>query len=157
VTRGQARAAALVRIATGAIFVAEGYSKVAGTFVRGRFAEQAREIATKAWPFWANFLRSVVIPNASAVAWFVALAELSVGLGLVLGLWTRAACAGGSLLVLTFLLGQSYVPGASWDNWLTAGLTSKFALLLLALLAVTDAGKTWGMDGRAKSQRGVRG
>jgi thiosulfate dehydrogenase [quinone] large subunit len=154
---GPARAAAVVRIATGAIFVAEGYSKVAGPFVRGGFQSQAREIATKAWPLWSRFLHAVVIPNAPAIAWLVALAELAAGLGLVLGFWTRAAAFGGALLVLSFALGQSYVPGASWDGWVTAGLASKFALLLLTLIGLVDAGRVWGMDGRAKRPKGIRG
>jgi len=150
------RAAALVRIAAGAIFVAEGYSKVAGPFVRGKFEEQARQIAAKAWPFWSHFLHSVVLPNATPVAWLVGFGELAVGIGLILGLWTRVACAGGAVLVLTFLLGQFWTPGGAWYDWITAGLTSKFALLVLALLAIADAGKTWGLDGRARRGRGIK-
>jgi thiosulfate dehydrogenase [quinone] large subunit len=125
VTRAGGRLAALIRMATGAIFVAEGYSKAAGDFVRGGFAAQAREIAAKAWPFWGRFLHFVVIPKGAAVAWLVALGELAVGLGLLVGLWTRLASCGGALLVFSFLLGQSHVPGGSWDRWVTAGLASK--------------------------------
>jgi thiosulfate dehydrogenase [quinone] large subunit len=157
VSTGSARVAAIVRIATGAIFVAEGYSKLAGPFVRGGFAAQAREIAAEAWPIWSGFLNTVVVPGAPAFGWLVAIGELAVGLGLVAGLWARVASLGGALLVLSFLLGQSYVPGASWDGWVTAGLTSKFALLLLILLGVLDAGRVWGWDGRIRSRRGFRG
>jgi thiosulfate dehydrogenase [quinone] large subunit len=157
VNTGSARVAAIVRIATGAIFVAEGYSKLAGPFVRGGFASQVKEMATKAWPVWSRFLHSVVLPNAPAFGWLVAIGELAVGLGLVAGLWTRVASLGGAVLVLSFLLGQSYVPGASWDGWVTAGLTSKFALLLLILLGVMDAGRVWGWDGSIRSRKGFRG
>jgi thiosulfate dehydrogenase [quinone] large subunit len=150
---GAARAASVVRIATGVIFIAEGYSKASGKFVRGGFAERAGEIAAKAWPVWAGFLRDAVVPNAATVAWLIAAGELAVGIGLVLGLWTRAACAGGALLVLAFLLGQFYAPAGSWADWIVAGLTSKFALLLLALLGLVDAGKTWGLDGRVRRGR----
>lgn len=135
------------------IFIAEGYSKAAGQFVRGGFAGAAGEIASEAWPVWAGFLRNFVVPNAGAVAWLIAAGELAVGIGLVLGLLTRAACAGGAVLVLTFLLGQFYAPGGSWADWITAGLTSKFGLLLLVLLALVDAGKTWGLDGRVRRGR----
>lgn len=150
------RIAALVRIATGAIFVAEAYAKITGEFVRGGFARQAGEIAAKAWPFWGRFLHGFVIPNASSVAWVVALGELAVGLGLLAGLWTRAASAGGVLLVLSFLLGQSYVAGGSWDRWVTAGLPSKFAVLLLILIGAADAGKVWGMDASRRGRKGIR-
>ena len=155
-TRAAGRLAALIRMAAGAIFVAEGYAKTTGDFVRGGFGTQAREIAAKAWPFWSRFLHGVVLPNAAAVAWLVALGELAVGLGLLLGLFTRVASSGGALLVLSFLLGQSYVPGGSWDRWVTAGLVSKFAILLLLLIGLADAGKVWGMDGRARGRKGIK-
>jgi uncharacterized membrane protein YphA (DoxX/SURF4 family) len=148
-----ARILSLVRMATGAIFLALGYGKVTGQFVRGGFASDARETAAKAWPVWSRFLHSVVIPNASAVGWLIAAGELAVGTALLLGLWTRAASIGGSLLVLAFLLGQFYVPGKPWDGWVTAGLTSKFAILLLLALAAADAGKAWGFDGRPRGPR----
>lgn len=148
--------ASLVRIAAGIIFVAEGWGKVSGGFVHGDFSKQASGMAAKAWPFWQRLLHGFVLPNAAAIAWLVALSELAVGFGLVLGLWTRVACAGGALLVLTFLFGQSYVPGSSWDSWVTAGLTSKFAILLLLLLAACDAGRVWGLDGRARGRKTIR-
>src|SRR5512132_3310554 len=122
------RVIAIVRILTGIIFVAEGWGKIAGEFVRGGFAESVRETAGGgAWPFWSSFLRSVVLPNAGAFAWFFAAAELALGVALVLGLLTRAAAGGGILLMLILLLGQTNVEGAGWTRWVTAGLTSKFA------------------------------
>ncbi|HEY7112826.1 MAG TPA: DoxX family membrane protein [Thermoanaerobaculia bacterium] len=154
--RWAARAASLARIAAGIIFVAEGWGKVTGGFVHGDFAKQASGMAAKAWPFWQRFLQGFVLPNAAAIAWLIAVSELALGLGLVLGLWTRAACACGALLVLSFLLGQSYVPGGSWDSWVTAGLTSKFAILLLVLLGIADTGRVWGLDGRPRGRRAIR-
>lgn len=147
-TLAQGKASALVRIAAGAIFVAAGWEKLAGGFVRGGFTEQARGIAKGAWPAWASFLRSFVLPNAAAVSWLVALGELALGIALVLGLLTRWACAGGALLLAAILLGQFWVPGRPWGDWVTAGLTTKFALLLVILLAAADAGRTWGLDAR---------
>ncbi len=149
-TPGQARLAAAVRIATGVLFAAEGAAKLAGDFVRGGFASSAGETARASWPFWRSFLESVVLPRAGIFGWAFAFAELAVGIGLLLGLATRAAAAGGAALMITILLGQSCVPGAKWDRWITAGLTTKFALLLLLLLFASDAGRVWGMDGRLK-------
>jgi thiosulfate dehydrogenase [quinone] large subunit len=152
---GAARAVAVVRILTGVIFIAEGFAKVAGEFVRGGFADSVRETASgRAWPFWGSFLRSVVLPNADAFAWFFAAAELALGIALLVGLLTRAAALGGILLMLILLLGQTHVMGASWDKWVTAGLTTKFALLLLWLLFLADAGRVWGLDGRLR--KGIR-
>jgi len=143
---------ALVRIATGILFVAEGSGKVAGKFVHGAFARDAEEMAQKAWPLWGSFLRAVVVPHTTLFAWVVALGELLLGIALLLGLWTRIAATAGVLLLLTILLGQSYVPGAGWVGWITAGLVTKFAILLLLSLAASGYG-AWGLDGRRRKVR----
>src|SRR5437867_10629117 len=151
------RAVAIVRILTGVIFVAEGWAKITGDFVRGGFADSVREtVSHGAWPFWAAFLRAVVLGNARAFAWFFAAAELALGIALVLGLLTRAASIGGILLMLILLLGQSDVGRASWTRWVTAGLTTKFALFLLWLLFLADAGRVWGLDARVRKRRPFR-
>jgi uncharacterized membrane protein YphA (DoxX/SURF4 family) len=150
------RLTAVVRILTGVLFVAEGLSKVTGDFVTGEFAKEVPQIAARSFPFWRHFLESVVAPHASIFAWTVALGELAVGLGLIAGLLTRVAAGGGALLMLSIALGGAKPPaGASWDDWVTAGLTSKFACLLLLALFAADAGKVWGLDGRRrKAPRG---
>ncbi len=145
------RLTALIRIGTGVLFVAEGFGKVTGKFVRGAFAHDAEEMARKAWPLWGSFLRSVVIPHAGLFAWVVALGELLLGVALLLGLLTRVAAAAGVLLLLSILLGQSYVPGSDWMGWITAGLTTKFAILLLLSIAATGHG-AWGIDGRRRGK-----
>jgi thiosulfate dehydrogenase (quinone) large subunit len=155
-TPGEARLAAVVRIATGAIFVAAGAAKLAGDFVRGGFARSARDMARESWPFWRSFLESVVVPRAGVFGWGFALAELAVGIGLLLGLATRAAAAGGAALMIAILLGQSYVPGGNWEKWITAGLTTKFALLLFLLLLAANAGRVWGLDDRLKKGATIR-
>jgi uncharacterized membrane protein YphA (DoxX/SURF4 family) len=146
---------AVARMLTGLVFIAEGWAKIAGAFVRGGFADSVRETASgKAWPFWSSFLQRVVAPNTGAFGWFFALAELALGLALAVGLLTRAAAAGGIVLMLILLLGQTNVAGSSWDKWVTAGLTAKFALLLLWLLFLADAGRVWGLDGRLRKGGG---
>jgi thiosulfate dehydrogenase (quinone) large subunit len=155
-TPGEARLAAAVRIATGALFAAEGTGKLAGDFVHGGFASSAKEMARASWPFWRSFLQSVVVPHAGIFGWVFALAELAVGIGLLLGFATRAAAAGGAALMVAILLGQAYVPGAKWDRWITAGLTTKFALLLLLLILASNAGRVWGIDGRLKRTPSLR-
>jgi uncharacterized membrane protein YphA (DoxX/SURF4 family) len=151
VTSG-ARLAGLVRILTGILFVAMGYGKVTGKFVHGAFAKSAAEMATTAWPPWSSFLRSVVLPNALVFAWVVAVGELAIGMGLLLGFLTRIAATAGALLLVAILLGQSYVPGSRWDGWITAGLTTKFAILLLLSIAAVGHG-AWGLDGRRRKVR----
>jgi uncharacterized membrane protein YphA (DoxX/SURF4 family) len=142
------RIAAIVRILTGLLLTAEGLSKVTGDFVRGGFATEAGRIAAGSFPFWRHFLESTVVPHAGAFGWVVGLGELSVGLGLIVGLWTRVAAAGGALLMLSIALGQARPEArAAWDDWITSGLTPKLAFLLLVLLGAVNAGKVWGLDG----------
>lgn len=152
-----ARLAASVRIATGILFATLGLEKILGDFVRGGFAKDLAQMAATSWPFWRSFLHSTVAPHAALFAWVVAGAELALAIALILGIWTRAAAACGVLLMLTILLGQSYPgPKAPWDRWITSGLSTRFAILLLLLLAAADAGRVWGLDGRRGPGFGVR-
>jgi len=143
------RAAAVVRILTGALFVAEGLSKVTGGFVRREFADSTRRMAAETFPFWRRFLEAVVLPHASLFAWLVALGELAVGVALFAGFLTRTAAAAGALLMLSIALGAAKpAAGAAWDDWITSGLTPKLALLLFALLASTNSAAVWSVDAR---------
>jgi uncharacterized membrane protein YphA (DoxX/SURF4 family) len=145
------RTAAVVRILTGVMLIALGWGKITGDFVKTGFAEDTRQIAAETWPFWQAFLEKSVLPNAPAFAWALALAEIGVGLGLVFGLFTRVAAAGGVALMATILIGTGRgESGASWDKWVTAGMTAKFTLLLLLLIFAVDAGKVWGLDGKIR-------
>jgi uncharacterized membrane protein YphA (DoxX/SURF4 family) len=143
------RGAAVVRILTGVLFVAEGLSKITGDFVRGGFAEPARRMAAVTFPFWKRFLEAVVLPHAAAFAWVVALGELAIGIALIAGFLTRPAAVAGALLMLSIVLGAARPEaGAAWDDWITAGLTAKLALLLFVLLAATPSGSAWALDAR---------
>ncbi len=149
-----ARLAALVRILTGILIGTLGLEKMLGDFVHGGFASGAREMLKTSWPFWRTFIQSTVLPHAPVFAWLVAGGELALGIALLIGLWTRIVSIVGALLMLTILLGQSYPAGqATWDQWITAGLATRFSLLLLLLLAASDAGRAWGMDGRVRGGR----
>ncbi len=144
-----------MRILTGLLFLAEGYGKVTGRFLQDGFRKGAEEMAREGWPFWRSLLHSLVLPHAQLFAWVVALGELAVGIGLLLGFLTRIAAAGGIALMLSILFGQSYAgSGASWDGWVTAGLTTKFALLLFLLLLAADAGRVWGLDAHLQKRSG---
>ena len=143
------RAAAIVRILTGVLFVAEGLSKITGGFVRGGFADPARRMAAATFPFWKRVLEAVVLPHATAFAWLIAIGELAVGIALIAGFQTRTAAAAGALLMLSIVLGAARAAaGAAWDDWITEGLTPKLALLLFVLLAATNPAAVWSLDAR---------
>lgn len=136
------------------MLIALGWGKATGDFVKTGFAEDTKAIAGETWPYVKTFLEHIVLPNAKTFAWLLALSEVAVGIGLVLGLLTRAAAAGGVVLMLAILLGTGRgEPGATWDQWVTAGMTAKFTLLLLLLLFAVDPGKVWGLDGVLQKKR----
>jgi thiosulfate dehydrogenase (quinone) large subunit len=79
--------------------------------------------------WWAAFLHNFVVPNASWIGRFISLAELLIGIGLILGLLTGAAAFGGLVLNLTYMFSGS------------AGVNPAFSILaVLLVLAWRNAG-----------------
>jgi thiosulfate dehydrogenase (quinone) large subunit len=98
-------------------------------------------------PTWYKaFLSDVVIPNLRLFAWLDVAGELSVGVGLLLGLWTRASCLVALFLVLNYLSAKGFANPA-------AGLDKVFVALLLVLY-LGHAGRVLGVDGW-RSKRAV--
>jgi thiosulfate dehydrogenase [quinone] large subunit len=79
--------------------------------------------------FYADFLRHVVLPNASAFSYFVTLGEFFVGVALILGIFTGIAAFFGSFMNVNYLLAGSVSTNpilfiiATWLvlAWRTAG------------------------------------
>ena len=79
--------------------------------------------------WWAGFLHDFVIPNASWIGRGISLAELAIGIGLILGLLTGAAALAGLTLNIVYMLSGS------------AGVNPVYALLaVLLVLAWRNAG-----------------
>lgn len=149
-----ARGFTALRIFTGLVWLSNGLAKAfeAGQFDWGFFSFNlitrgaARSIAggaasrTQIAPLGA-FYRDVVLPNWSFFGVFLTIAELAVGVGLLLGIATRLAAVGGLLLI-----------GPIWIMlWHTGGYLWAYPaedLLPLVLLAVVPAGRTAGLDRR---------
>lgn len=132
---------ALIRIALGLNFMGHALNKIGlGYLASGqaltRYLEgQLRTPFTDA-PYRA-FLEALVLPNADTFAVLLVLAEIAVGLGLILGLATRAAAALGLFLGLNYWLAGG-IMGTS------ASLRSFVMIELVVLLAVP--GVVWGVD-----------
>jgi thiosulfate dehydrogenase [quinone] large subunit len=79
--------------------------------------------------WWAGFLHNFVVPNASWIAKLIALGELAIGIGLVIGLFTALAAVGGLLLNVIYMFTGS------------AGVNPAYAVLEVPLiLAWRNAG-----------------
>jgi uncharacterized membrane protein YphA (DoxX/SURF4 family) len=90
-----------------------------------------------AW--YRSFMTSVVFPHATLFAGLVAVGEVTVGTCLLLGLGVRLAAPVGAFLTLNYFLLKGDVPwSVSNDLAFAFGLT---------VLAITGAGRVFGLDG----------
>jgi thiosulfate dehydrogenase [quinone] large subunit len=72
--------------------------------------------------WWAGFLHNFVVPNASWIAKLVAMGELLIGVGLILGLFTGLAALAGLVLNMTYMFTGS------------AGVNPMYALASVGLI-----------------------
>jgi len=134
----------IVRVWLGYQWLNAGYQKIWGSersafwfgngagvkgFATAGVAGSASGKGGASYGWWAGFLHNFVIPNASWIGKFVSLAELLIGVALLLGLLTGfAALAGLSLNVIYMFSGS-------------AGVNPMYAILgLLLVLAWRNAG-----------------
>jgi uncharacterized membrane protein YphA (DoxX/SURF4 family) len=98
------------------------------------------EVEHAAFPFYGDFVSSIVIPNFTAFAWIIFLTELLVGLSLLSGTFTRLGAAIGLLMALNLGIGLLEVPGEwPWSYVMLAMWQGTFV--------VVGAGRLWGVDG----------
>ncbi len=78
-------------------------------FLKGALAKSTGERPlVSAW--YADFVREVALPNATAFSYLVAYGELLVGLGLLVGLLTRFAALMGVMMNLAYLFAGTIGP-----------------------------------------------
>lgn len=92
-----------------------------------------------------RFLENVVIPNAALFSYLVVLGEISIGLALILGLFTGIAAFFGGFMNASFIFAG------------TAGANPLMSIIaILVILAWRTAGY-WGLDRWALPMLGVPG
>ena len=97
------------------------------------------EVEHAAFGFYGQLIETVVLPNFTLFAWIIFLLELTVGLGLLLGVATRIAAFIGLGLSFNLLVGLLEVPG-EWP-W-------SYVLLLMwhGTILVSSAGTLWSLS-----------
>lgn len=137
----QQRALAILRIVVGLSFLSMVALKLSPGFM-DQFPKVALGL-TQGNPlgFMVDLLKNLVVPSAMFFGYLLILSEAIVGVCLVLGLFTSLAGVWGAAVSLAYL-GAFAGQGMPW-----VGL---FLLLaaLCALLSVSWAGTTWGIDRR---------
>lgn len=135
------RALAALRVYVGVVFLAAAWPKLtreggfAGPlegFVRGVGLENAPA-------FYRPFLEGVVLPNAGAFTLLVVVGELLVALSLIGGAVTRLGALVAAFMTANYMLTKGLWP------WIPSSNDAPLMLVALAL-AVTAAGRTWGLD-----------
>jgi thiosulfate dehydrogenase (quinone) large subunit len=98
----------------------------------------------RAQPFYQEFVRGVMLPNAGAFAALIAWGELIVGVTLILGVLTRFSAALALVLALNYLFARGAWSPNSYD---AACVAISVALIIGA------AGRTWGLDALLAKRR----
>ncbi len=155
------RAFAALRILFGLVFLSNGLAKLfnASVFAVGPFQftlvsrDGARGLLTGAvdgtWiaPLGALY-QSLVLDNWGFFEWFLTVAELAVGLGLLLGIASRLAALAGLLLIGPIWIMLLNEPLFLWEY--------PVELVPLLLLAIVPSGRTAGLDRRLAARFGGR-
>ncbi|MEA5445896.1 DoxX family protein [Gammaproteobacteria bacterium AB-CW1] len=143
--RLQAWPLAVLRVATGIMFIIPGWRKVTGDFsaegfvqasIAGFPGDDSREGASGAY---AWFLENVVMAAPGLFSFMVAYGELFMGLALIFGVASRLAAAGGVVLLLSFHFAKGI------DFWSAANYDAIWAIIFF-VLAATAAGRVFGFD-----------
>jgi len=93
-----------LRIVLGIFFILESVNKLAWLADGGILAKQLQEWLQNALPSNRWYLETVAIPGAPVFARIVMAGELALGLGLLAGVWVRAAA------LLALAIGGSKLP-----------------------------------------------
>ena len=97
------------------------------------------EVEHAAFGPYGDLIDAVVLPNFTFFAWFIFLAELAVGLSLLLGVGTRIAALVGLAMSANLLIGLLEVPG-EWP-W-------SYLLMIMwhGTILVSSAGTMWSLS-----------
>lgn len=149
-----ARWLAVIRIATGAAWIAHALPKFldSASFMppNGSIAQLVSKGAVHGSHAFAPFLANVVTPNMALFAELVRLGELLTGVALLLGLFTRLGGLVGVLLPIVYLGAKG--PLLSYETLATADFAT---IVLSAINVVLPTGRVFGIDallGRSRAR-----
>lgn len=106
---------------------------------RGELAQFLKFATQQGFPVYRSFLATVVVPHAQLFGTIVEVAEIAVGIGLILGVATRAAS------VLAILLLINYESAKGSPPW-TPGIDQS-DIVIAMILFTGKAGLVCGVDG----------
>jgi thiosulfate dehydrogenase (quinone) large subunit len=96
---------------------------------------------TPAYSWWGSFQHGFVVPNADWIGVLVAVAEFSIGIALVSGLFTRIAALGSLALLFTYVMSG------------TASVCAFYAAFAIVILVMWRTSSWIGVDGLISAYR----
>jgi thiosulfate dehydrogenase [quinone] large subunit len=139
-----------VRILIGAVWLNGGVEKLLNPGFPRQFAVslQAGGFVSQAPPFFQDFMKGYVVPNAELFAQLMRVGELTLGIALVLGLFTNLAALGSIGLSAVILLSQGGVglgTGLGSPEFLTINV---IVALISVVILLSPGAKDLSVDSR---------
>ena len=123
---------AVARIALGSYWLYEQHWKLPPDFglhdPRGLMFAFQQSIRYPTFDLYRSFLQDLVVPHFHLFGWLLALAEVAIGVSLVLGVLTRAGALLSVLQAVNLLIAQGRTPEGPWI-YLAILAVSLFVLL----------------------------
>ena len=137
-----------VRVLVGAVWLNGAVEKLLNPEFPQQFATslEAGGFVSQAPPFFQDFMRGVVVPNAELFAQLMRLGELALGIALILGLLTNLAAIGSVALSIVIMLSQGGVrlgTGLGAPEFLTVNV---LVALLSVVILLSAASKDLSVD-----------
>ena len=137
-----------VRVLIGAVWLNGAIEKLLNPEFPQQFATslQAGGFVSQAPPFFQEFMRGVVVPNAELFAQLMRAGELALGIALIAGLLTNLAALGSVALSIVIILSQGGVrlgTGLGAPEFLTINVV---VALISVVILLSPAAKSLSVD-----------
>jgi thiosulfate dehydrogenase [quinone] large subunit len=144
---------AILRIYVGYYLFFQGIGKFQRNFPKGDWiGRQIGDIASlDLYPWYKAFLQSYVVPHSELFGYLIMIGEIAVGVGLLLGLFTRLSALVGLFMLVNYYLG----PGTARGGAMLA--QQQTFIIALAIFVLAGPGRTLGLDGLLFSGAGAKG
>jgi thiosulfate dehydrogenase [quinone] large subunit len=144
-----------VRVLIGAVWLNGAVEKLLNPSFPGQFAAslEAGGFVSQAPPFFQEFMRGYVVPNAELFAQLMRAGELTLGIALIVGLLTNLAAIGSVGLSAVILLSQGGVglgTGLGAPEFLTVNVV---VALLSVIILLSPGAKIFSVDSRLAERR----
>ena len=137
-----------VRVLVGAVWLNGAIEKLLNPEFPQQFATslKAGGFVSQAPPFFQDFMRGVVVPNAEIFAQLMRAGELALGIALIIGLLTNLAAVGSVALSIVILISQGGVRlgmGLGAPEFLTINVV---VALISVVILLSPAAKSFSVD-----------